>query len=64
MILLQIRLTLQEEMNKMAKDPVYKMNVNEKKAAKVKHKGKTYYFCSPTCQWAFKENPKQFVKGR
>ncbi len=46
----------------MAKDPVCKMNVNEKKAAKAKYKGKTYYFCSPTCQWAFKENPKQFVK--
>lgn len=46
----------------MTKDLVCGMDVNEKKAAKEKYKGKTYYFCSPTCQWAFKENPKQFVK--
>ncbi len=46
----------------MAKDPVCGMEVDEKKASKIKHNGKTYYFCSPTCQWAFKENPKQFVK--
>lgn len=46
----------------MPKDPVCKMDVDAKKAAKATHKGKNYYFCSPTCQWAFKENPKQFVK--
>ncbi|MBI4447765.1 YHS domain-containing protein [Candidatus Woesearchaeota archaeon] len=46
----------------MAKDLVCGMEVNENKATKVKYNGKTYYFCSPTCQWAFKENPKQFVK--
>lgn len=48
----------------MAKDPVCKMEVNEKKASKLDYKGKEYYFCSPTCQWAFKENPKQFVKEK
>lgn len=48
----------------MAKDPVCNMNVDEKKAAKAKYKGKTYYFCSPTCEWAFKHNPKQFLSGK
>lgn len=46
----------------MAKDPVCKMNVDTKKADSMKHKGKAYFFCSPTCKWAFKSNPKQFVK--
>jgi Cu+-exporting ATPase len=46
----------------MPKDVVCGMEVDEKKAAKVKYKGKTFYFCSPTCQWAFESNPKQFVK--
>ena len=46
----------------MTKDFVCNMEVNEKKAAKIEYKGKTYYFCSPTFPWAFKENPKQFVK--
>ncbi len=47
---------------KMAKDLVCKMEVDENKAAKIKYKGKTYYFCSPTCQWAFENNPEQFVR--
>jgi YHS domain-containing protein len=38
------------------------MKIDEKKATKLKHKGKVYYFCSPTCQWAFKNKPEQFVK--
>ena len=46
----------------MAKDLVCGMEVDEKKAAKAQYEGKTYYFCSPTCQWAFNKNPKQFVK--
>ena len=48
----------------MPKGLVGGMEVDEKKASKVKHNGKLYYFCSPTCQWAFKENPKQFIKGK
>lgn len=48
----------------MVKDLVCSMEVDEKKAAKLKYKGKTYYFCNPACQWAFKENPKQFIKGK
>ncbi len=44
------------------KDPVCGMSVDEKKAAKMGYKGKTYYFCSATCQFAFEKNPKQFAK--
>ncbi|MCH8847272.1 MAG: YHS domain-containing protein [Proteobacteria bacterium] len=39
------------------------MEVNEKKAAKFNYKGKTYYFCSPSCKLAFKGNPNKFMKG-
>lgn len=46
----------------MAKDLVCGMEVDEKKAAKVAYKGNTYYFCSPTCQWAFEINPEQFIQ--
>ncbi len=46
----------------MAKDVVCGMEVDEKKAIKEVYKGKTYYFCSPSCQWAFKQNPEQFLK--
>lgn len=46
----------------MVTDPVCRMGIDEKKAAKKSYKGKTYYFCSPTCQWAFEQNPEQFAK--
>lgn len=46
----------------MTKDPVCKMDVDEKKATKMKHKGKTYYFCNLTCQMAFQANPEQFAR--
>lgn len=45
----------------MAKDLVCDMEVDEKKAANMEYNGKTYYFCGPTCQWAFKENPELFI---
>lgn len=48
----------------MPKDPVCNMDIAEKKADKLKYKGKLYYFCSPTCKWAFKTDPNQFVKGK
>ncbi len=49
----------------MTKDPVCGMEIDEKRSDTMKHKGKTYHFCSPTCKWAFKENPEQFVaKGK
>lgn len=44
----------------MAKDLVCGMEGDFK--ITLKHKGKTYYFCSPTCKWAFEKNPGQFLK--
>lgn len=46
----------------MTKDFVCGMDVDEKKAVKEKHGGRTYYFCSKNCQSTFKENPEKFVK--
>lgn len=52
-----------KEVNKMAKDPVCAMEVDEKKAAaKSEYKGKAYYFCAPGCKKAFDENPKKYLK--
>ncbi len=48
----------------MKKDPVCGMEVDEKKSDKLTYKDKTYYFCSPTCQWAFTKAPKQFIKKK
>lgn len=42
-------------------DPVCGMIVNEK-SEKFSYKKKTFYFCSPTCKWAFSRNPEQFLK--
>ena len=50
------------EARKMAKDPVCGMKVDENKAVKIERKGKIYYFCSSSCQLAFKKSPNQFVK--
>lgn len=47
----------------MAKDPVCKMEVDEKKAAAVStYKGKTYYFCASGCKKAFDANPEKYLK--
>ena len=47
----------------MAKDPVCGMEVDEKKAAKSEFKGKAYYFCSPTCKWAFDSSPETYAES-
>jgi len=48
----------------MAKDPVCGMEVDEKKAAATsEHKGRTYYFCAPSCKKAFDENPEKYLEG-
>lgn len=44
----------------MVKDPVCGTEVKESKS-KAAYKGKTYYFCCPTCQWAFEKKPKKFT---
>lgn len=47
----------------MAKDPVCGMEVDEgKAAAKVMHRGKTYYFCSSGCEETFDKNPTQYAE--
>lgn len=47
----------------MAKDPVCKMDVNEKTAKlKSDYNGKTYYFCNPSCKSTFDKNPSKYVK--
>ncbi len=48
----------------MAKDPVCGMEVNEEKADRIEYKSKTYYFCCPSCKFAFKRNPEQFIKNK
>lgn len=48
----------------MAKDLVCGMTVNEERAAaKSNHKGRTYYFCVPSCKKAFDRNPDKYVKA-
>ena len=52
------------EMIKMAKDLVCGIEVDEKMAAaKSKHMGKTYYFCSPGCKKSFDENTSKYTGG-
>jgi YHS domain-containing protein len=51
------------EVKSMAKDPVCKMDVNEKTAKlKSDYNGKTYYFCAPGCKSTFDKNPAKYVK--
>jgi len=45
----------------MARDPLCKMNVDEKQATKIKHNDKNYYFCGSKCQKAFEKNPERYV---
>jgi YHS domain-containing protein len=46
----------------MAKDPVCRMNVDEKTAKyKSEYGGKTYYFCAPSCKATFDKNPAKYA---
>ncbi len=47
-----------------AVDPVCGMEVDPETAPKETYKGKTYYFCSPSCKAEFKESPEKFVKKK
>lgn len=48
---------------KSVKDPVCNMQVDEEKAEyKVEFRRKTYYFCSLTCESAFRKNPEKYIK--
>ena len=47
----------------MAKDPVCKMEVNEKTSKlKSDYNGKTYYFCNPNCKSTFDKSPAKYAK--
>ena len=47
----------------MATDVVCKMQVDEKTAKwKSEYKGKTYYFCNPTCKQKFDKEPEKYGK--
>ena len=48
----------------MAKDPVCGMNVDEKTKLTVTHSKVKYYFCSTSCQQAFKTNPLQYLGNK
>jgi YHS domain-containing protein len=49
----------------MAIDPVCKMDVDEKTAkAKSDYKGKTYYFCAPSCKQTFDKNPEKYTENK
>ncbi|MCZ6622756.1 MAG: YHS domain-containing protein [Deltaproteobacteria bacterium] len=47
----------------MAKDPVYKKEVDEKAAlgGKARFLGKVFYFCSKTCRAAFQREPRKYL---
>lgn len=52
-----------KEISEMAKDPVCKMEVDEKMApATSEYKGRTYYFCAPGCKKMFDENPAKYTE--
>lgn len=46
----------------MAKDPICGMQVDERTAKwKSDYQGKTYYFCAPSCQKTFLQNPAKYA---
>jgi len=48
----------------MERDPVCGMNVDrEKPGAKVKHEGKSYYFCGRGCARKFEDSPEKYLEG-
>ncbi len=48
----------------MAKDLVCGMEVDEKSAKfQTEYRGKTYYFCAPSCKKAFESNPGKYLKN-
>jgi len=56
---------LMEGGERMAIDPVCKMQVDEKKAAATsEYKGEKYYFCSVGCKKAFDEKPEKYLAGK
>jgi YHS domain-containing protein len=53
-----------KEVNKMVKDMICKMEVNEAKAKYVsEYQGKKYYFCAPGCKAEFDRDPDKYAGG-
>lgn len=49
-------------MAEKVKDPVCGMQVDKSNAAATyEYKGKTYYFCDPSCQCTFEEDPERYL---
>ena len=47
----------------MARDPVCGMEVDPHRAAATsEYQGQTNYFCSPSCNQQFDQNPQQYVR--
>jgi Cu+-exporting ATPase len=52
------------EIDKMVKDPVCGMDVDETFATiKAEYKGKTYFFCAQSCKEKFEHSPEEFLDG-
>ena len=45
------------------KDPVCKMEVNERSQFKSGYDGKTYFFCSAACKQSFDKKPEGHAKS-
>ena len=45
----------------MPEDPVCKMEVDETSTHWTEHKGKTYYFCCPSCKARFEKDPEKYL---
>ena len=47
----------------MTKDPVCRMEIDERTAAgSSDYEGANYYFCSPNCKTEFDKDPERFVR--
>lgn len=50
--------------NMTVKDPVCRMELNEKEAKfKAEYQGKTYFFCNLSDKKKFEENPKKYLES-
>jgi YHS domain-containing protein len=53
----------EKEVRVMAKDPVCRMEVDEKKAAATyEYKGRTFHFCAAGCKDKFALTPEKFIQ--
>ncbi len=52
-----------QDNQRIYKDPVCGMELSYLTAIdEVEYRGKTYYFCAPTCRNAFEEMPEAYVR--